>query len=92
MWDFPGPGIEPVSPASAGEFFTTEQPGTPNCKILVDKWRREDMEKVKGLGSQHKEDSCNVRERVEKGEGQQKTTGVKNTEGQTWRMEGWNSR
>lgn len=48
------------------------------------------MEKVKGLGSQHKEDSYNVRERDEKGEGQQETKGVKNTEGQTWRMEEWN--
>lgn len=41
----------------------------PTCQILVGKWRREDMEKVKGLGSQHKEDGYNVRERDEKGEG-----------------------
>ena len=27
MWDLPGPGIEPVSPALAGGFFTTEPPG-----------------------------------------------------------------
>ena len=27
MWDFPGPEIEPVSPALAGRFFTTEPPG-----------------------------------------------------------------
>ena len=26
--DFPNPGIEPVSPALAGSFFTTEPPGT----------------------------------------------------------------
>ena len=26
MWDLPGPGIEPVSPALAGGFFTTEPP------------------------------------------------------------------
>ena len=26
-WDLPGPGIEPVSPALAGGFFTTEPPG-----------------------------------------------------------------
>jgi len=31
MWDLPGSGIEPVSPALAGEFFTTETPGKP-CK------------------------------------------------------------
>ena len=24
MWDLPGPGIEPMSPALAGRFFTTE--------------------------------------------------------------------
>ena len=27
--DLPDPGIEPVSPASAGEVFTTEPPGKP---------------------------------------------------------------
>ena len=27
MWDLPGPGLEPVSPALAGRFFTTESPG-----------------------------------------------------------------
>ena len=27
MWDLPGPGIEPVSPALGGGFFTTEPPG-----------------------------------------------------------------
>ena len=26
MWDLPGPGIEPVSPALAGGFLTTEPP------------------------------------------------------------------
>ena len=29
MWDLPGPGIEPMSPALAGEFFTTEPPRKP---------------------------------------------------------------
>ena len=29
MWDPPGPGIEPTSPALAGRFFTTEPPGKP---------------------------------------------------------------
>ena len=29
MWDLPGPGIEPVSPALAGRFFTTEPRGKP---------------------------------------------------------------
>ena len=27
MWDLPGPGIEPVSPALAGGLLTTEPPG-----------------------------------------------------------------
>ena len=28
MWDLPGSGIELVSPALAGGFFTTDPPGT----------------------------------------------------------------
>ena len=34
MWDLPGPGTEPVSPASAGGFLTTEPPGTPSHQFL----------------------------------------------------------
>ena len=29
MWDLPGPGIDPMSFALAGRFFTTEPPGKP---------------------------------------------------------------
>ena len=29
MWDLPGPGIEPMSLALEGGFFTTEAPGKP---------------------------------------------------------------
>ena len=29
LWDLPGSGIEPVSPALAGRLFTTEPPGKP---------------------------------------------------------------
>ena len=29
MWDLPGPGIKPMSPALAGGFFSTEPPGKP---------------------------------------------------------------
>ena len=29
LWDLPGPGIKPVFPALAGEFFTTEPAGKP---------------------------------------------------------------
>ena len=31
--DLPDPGLEPVSPALAGEFFTTEPPGKPGFRI-----------------------------------------------------------
>ena len=27
MWDLPGPGLEPMSPALAGGFLTTAPPG-----------------------------------------------------------------
>ena len=27
MWDLPGPGLEPMSPALAGRFLTTAPPG-----------------------------------------------------------------
>ena len=30
MWDLPGPGREPVSPALAGRFSTTAPPGEPH--------------------------------------------------------------
>ena len=29
MWDLPGSGIEPMTAALAGGFFTTEPPGKP---------------------------------------------------------------
>ena len=34
MWDLPGPGIEPVSPALAGRFLTTVPPGKPKSPPL----------------------------------------------------------
>ena len=34
LWDPPGPGIEPVPPALAGGFFTTEPPGNPKKWLL----------------------------------------------------------
>ena len=33
MWDLPGPGLEPVSPALAGGFLTTVPPGKPKALI-----------------------------------------------------------
>ena len=35
MWDLPGPGHEPVSPASAGGLSTTAPPGRPFFAILT---------------------------------------------------------
>ena len=34
MWDQPGPGMEPVSPALAGRFFTSEAPGEPRTRAV----------------------------------------------------------
>ena len=36
MWDLPGPGIEPVSPALAGGFLTTAPPGKPESSYLLE--------------------------------------------------------
>ena len=38
MWDLPESGIEPVSPALAGEFFTTEPPGKPEVVKSLEYW------------------------------------------------------
>ena len=36
MWDLPGPGIEPVSPALAGEFYTSlSHQGSPIESFLT---------------------------------------------------------
>ena len=35
MWDAPEPGIEPVSPALAGRFSTTEPPGSLPLYFLI---------------------------------------------------------
>ena len=32
MWNFPGPGIEPMFPAQAGGFLTTGSPGSPKSQ------------------------------------------------------------
>ncbi|KAJ8782227.1 hypothetical protein J1605_010206 [Eschrichtius robustus] len=39
MWDLPGPGLEPVSPALAGRLSTTAPPGKPKTYSLEDKFR-----------------------------------------------------
>ena len=38
MWDLPGPGLEPVSPALAGGFLTTAPPGKPPDFHLTHFW------------------------------------------------------
>ena len=35
MWDLPRPGLEPVSPALAGRFSTTEPPGKPSKRFYM---------------------------------------------------------
>ena len=35
MWDLPGPGLEPVSPALAGGFLTTAPPGRPPSMVFI---------------------------------------------------------
>ena len=35
MWGFPGSGIEHVSPALAGGFFTTKPPGEPLNNLFL---------------------------------------------------------
>ena len=38
MWDLPRPGLEPVSPALAGRFSTTEPPGKPPQAFFKNKY------------------------------------------------------
>ena len=35
MWDIPGPGLEPMSPALAGGFSTTVPPGKPGTRSFL---------------------------------------------------------
>ena len=35
MWDLPGPGLKPVSPALAGGFSTTVPPGKPHHIFFI---------------------------------------------------------
>ena len=41
MWDLPGPGIEPVSPALAGGFLTTVPPGKSSIILILPRKKRE---------------------------------------------------
>ena len=35
MWDLPGPGLEPMSPALAGGFLTIAPPGKPQNSLYI---------------------------------------------------------
>ena len=65
MWDLPGSGIKPTSPARAGKFFTTEPPGKPpQCGFkeqLFFAQRAKHMEQPKALhwGSLKSQNACN---------------------------------
>ena len=54
MWDLPGPGMEPASPALAGGLFTTETPGEPRSVLL-----EEGRSKVSGTWGQ-KSAACHL--------------------------------
>ena len=53
--DLPYPGIEPVSPALAGRFFTTEPPGKPSSTWYIPRigiiWPKLIFSGIKSLGS-----------------------------------------
>ena len=38
MWDLPGPGLKPVSPAPAGGLPTTAPPGKPLAESFYPEW------------------------------------------------------
>ena len=42
MWDLPGPGIKPVSPALTGEFFTTKPKEKPSVSVFC-LWRNSSL-------------------------------------------------
>ena len=48
MWDLPGPGIEPMSPALAGEVLTTGPPGKSRISVsyLFPNWALDSLSPV----------------------------------------------
>ena len=50
MWDLPGPGLEPVSPALAGGFLTTAPPGKPLAWYTSFNFKKTDKLWSFGLG------------------------------------------
>ena len=55
MWDLPGPGLEPVSPALAGTFLTLRHQGSPDLHfrwstpthVALEAERRVDIDKAR---------------------------------------------
>ena len=54
MWDLPGPGLEPVSPALAGGFLTTVPPRKPLCGSIETVQLRWDLNPRAGTWTQPK--------------------------------------
>ena len=61
MWDLPGPGLEPMSPALAGGFLTTAPPGKSRELCFI---RREFL----GLQAQEAASQVTLRELLQGGE------------------------
>ena len=47
MWNLPGPGLEPVSPALADRFLTTGPPGKSQMKIYNEQAEKKALERKK---------------------------------------------
>ena len=70
MWDLPGPGLEPLSPALAGRFLTTEPPGKPQYKKLLNKM-------IKKQTHRYREQTSGYQWGEERREGQHRGKGFK---------------
>ena len=62
MWDHPGPGLEPVSPALAGGFLTTVPRGKPLGKLFENHF----FPNIKIHADRKKFKQCRVEEENEK--------------------------
>ena len=56
MWDLPGPGLGPVSPALAGGFLTTAPPGKPCKYIFKGGFCLKNLNDQGGLGIRNEQD------------------------------------
>ena len=51
MSDLPGPGLEPVFPALAGEFLTTAPPGKPPIEEFLPNKNKNETKKPQVVGT-----------------------------------------